>query len=315
MMPMTTRRLILGSGLAVAALHAAKRTYSYAEIDRLIARGDVKGKLTREDLPTPALILDLDAFESNATKMIGYVKGKGRAIRPHGKTHKCPEIAKYLIRQGAVGACAAKLSEAEAFADNGVTGILVTTAVIGKTKIERAVALAKRRPETIYCVDNAQNVQDLNEAAAAAKIKLNIAIDLWVGNRTGIAPGDGAVALGELVASQSSLKLAGLQAYAGHASHTVGWENRKRVSIAAMTPAVETRRALEKKGIPCSWLSGGSTGTYNIDTDIDGITEMQPGSFMFMDVDYNRIGGQSGSAKYEDFQNALFVMTTVVSKP
>jgi D-serine deaminase-like pyridoxal phosphate-dependent protein len=284
-------------------------------VDRLLASGDVRGKLSKDDLPTPALILDLDAFESNVKKMVGYVKGKGRAIRPHAKTHKCPEIAKYLMRAGAVGACAAKLSEAEALAAGGVTGLLVTTCVVGKHKIERAIALARKRPETMFCVDNAQNVRDLNDAAGAAKLKLNVAIDLFVGNRTGIAPGETAVGLAEIIAKQPNLKLAALQAYAGHASHTVGFEKRREVSIAAMTPAVETRRALERKGIPCPLLTGGSTGTYNIDTDIDGINELQPGSFMFMDLDYNRIGSQSGSEVYNDFQNSLFVRATVVSKP
>lgn len=310
-----TRRALLGSAIALPAAAATSRSYSFAEIDRMIARGDVKGKLSKNDLPTPALMVDLDAFESNVAKMIGYVKGKGRAIRPHAKTHKCAEIGKYLIRQGAVGACAAKITEAEALANEGVTGLLVTTAVIGKPKIERAMALLKRRPETMLVVDNAQNVRDLNDAAAAAKLKVNVAIDLFVGGRTGIVGGAPAVSLGELIAQQPHLKLAGIQAYAGHASHTPGFENRKRVSIEAMTPAVETRRTLEAKGIACPWLSGGSTGTYNIDTEIDGITELQPGSFMFMDVDYNRIGGQSSAEIYNDFRNALFVAATVVSKP
>jgi D-serine deaminase-like pyridoxal phosphate-dependent protein len=147
------------------------------------------GALTREDLPTPALILDMAAFESNVAKMAAYANGHNRALRPHGKTHKCPEIAKALIRAGAVGACAAKISEAEVFAQHGVTGILVTTAVIGKDKIERAVRLASTHPDTIFCVDNAQNVRDLNAAAKSAKLGLNLAVDLWVGRRTGIRPG------------------------------------------------------------------------------------------------------------------------------
>ena len=113
-------------------------------------------------------MLDMDAFESNVAKMASCAREHNRALRPHGKTHKCPEIAKALIQAGAVGACAAKISEAEAFAQNGVTGILVTTAVIGKHKIERAVRLALAHPETIFVVDNTQNVRDLNDAAGAA---------------------------------------------------------------------------------------------------------------------------------------------------
>lgn len=312
---MQSRRTFIATGIAAPALLSGRSSYSWAEIERLIARGDVKGKLTRADLPTPALLLDLDAFESNVNKMFTYVKGKGRDIRPHGKTHKCPEIAKRLVQAGAVGACAAKLSEAEVFAQSGVRGLLVTTAVVGPYKIERAIRLAKLAPDTIFSVDNAQNVKDLNAAAQAAKVKLNLAVDLWVGNRTGIVPGEPAVALVESMQGLSNVKFTTLQAYAGHASHTVGWEARVKASQEAMGKAVETRRLLAKKGIECKHLTGGSTGTYNIDSDIDGITELQPGSFMFMDVDYNRIGSKDGNAFYGDFKNSLTVFTTVVSKP
>lgn len=274
----------------------------------------LKGRLTKDKLATPALLLDLDAFHSNVGKMAGYLKERKRAFRPHGKTHKCPEIAKALIRAGAVGVCAAKISEAEAFAREGVSGLLITTAVIGRQKIARAVRLASKRPETVFCVDDAQNVRDLNEAAAAARLRLNLAVDLWVGNRTGIQPGAPAVGLAQLIASLKNVRLAGLQAYAGHASHTVGFTNRQKVSRAAMAGAVETRRLLEGQGIECPLVTGGSTGTYNIDSEIEGVTELQPGSFIFMDVDYNRIGGADG-AVYRDFRNSLTVLTTVVSKP
>src|SRR5258707_6818583 len=122
-----------------------KRGRTYAEIEKILAKGDVKGKLTRDDLPTPALILDLDAFEFNVAKMASHCKNHGRALRPHGKSHKCPEIANSLIRAGAAGCCAAKISEAEAFAANGGGGLLVTTAVNGKHKIERALRLPSKR--------------------------------------------------------------------------------------------------------------------------------------------------------------------------
>jgi len=288
---------------------------AWVEIEKLLAQDSFKnGAITREELPTPALVLDLDAFESNVAKMAAFCKDRKRALRPHGKTHKCPEIAKALIRAGAVGACAAKLSEAEIFARDGVTGILVTTAVIGKHKIERAVRLAAAHSDTLFSVDDAQNVCDLNDAAGAADTRLNLAIDLFVGTRTGIEPGDRAIGLAQLIESLPNVKFAGIQAYAGQASHTIGFAERCQHSRTAMAPAVETRRALEGKGIACPLLTGGSTGTYNIDSEIDGITELQPGSFMFMDVDYNRIGGQDGPV-YRDFKNALSVITTVVSKP
>jgi D-serine deaminase-like pyridoxal phosphate-dependent protein len=161
-------------------------------------------------------------------------------------------------------------------------------------------------------VDDAENARQLNEAAAG--VKLNVAIDLWVGRRTGIAPGAPAVALAEEIARLKNLKLAGLQAYCGYAAHVNGFEKRSQSSREAMAKAVETRRMLEAKGIACPWVSGGSTGTYNIDSAIEGVTEIQPGSFLFMDMDYRRIGGQGG-ALYEDFQPSLFVISTVVSRP
>lgn len=311
---MQSRRGFIVAALAAPAVMSAKKSYTYPEVERMIARGDVKGKLTKADLPTPALVLDLDAFEFNVNKMTSHMREHKKALRPHAKTHKCPEIAMALIKAGAVGACAAKIGEAEALATGGVTGLLLTSAMIGKLRIERAIRLAQRRPETIFSVDDAQNVRDLNDAAGAAKIKLNITIDLFVSGRTGIRAGDPALGLAQQIASLPNLKLAGIQSYAGNASHVNGFEARKKFSREVMAQAVDTRRLFESKGIACPLLTGGSTGTYNIDSEIDGITEIQPGSFMFMDVDYNRIGGSDGPV-YRDFKNSLIVLTTVISKP
>jgi D-serine deaminase-like pyridoxal phosphate-dependent protein len=311
---MQTRRLFLSAAVAAPAVLRGAGTYKWSEVEKILNSGDVKGKLSKDDLPTPALMLDLDLFEKNVARMTSYVKSKGKALRPHGKTHKCPEIGRRLIKAGAVGACAAKLSEAEVFAAHGIGGLLVTTAVVGKYKIERAVRLASLKPDTIFVVDNIKNAEDLNAAALAGKVRFNVAVDLLVGGRTGITTGEPAAALAEGLQPMKGLRLAGIQAYAGGASHVVGFEKRKAMSFEIMSRAVETRRMIEKKGIACNWLSGGSTGTYNIDTDIDGVTELQPGSFMFMDIDYNRIGGMDGEV-YRDFANSLTVRTTVVSKP
>lgn len=310
---MSTRRSLLAGALAAPAVLLGRR-YSLAEIERMLERGDVRGRLSKEDLPTPALLLDLDAFEWNVRKMAQHLRRHGLAFRPHGKTHKCAEIARRLIRAGAVGCCAAKISEAEAFAREGIEGLLITTPIVGRHKIERAVRLARRRPETIFSVDDPRNVAELDEAARTARIRLNLAIDLNVGRRTGVAPGVPALRLAEQIQSLANVRLAGLQAYAGHASHVVGFEKRREVSREAMGQAVETRRLIESRGIPCPLLSGGSTGTYNIDVEIPGITELQPGSFIFMDVDYNRIGGCE-SDFYGDFRNSLTVLATVISKP
>ncbi|MBK9165950.1 MAG: DSD1 family PLP-dependent enzyme [Bryobacterales bacterium] len=310
------RRTFLAGALAAPGFlrAASERRYTWAEVEKMLSRGDVKGKLGRDDLPTPALLLDLDAFEHNVNKMAAHAKSHNRALRPHAKTHKCPEVAKALIRAGAVGACTAKLNEAEVFADHDIRGLLITTAVVGPYKIERAVRLAKKNRDTIFSVDNSQNVRDLNAAAAEAKLTLNLAIDLFITGRTGVLPGTPALNLAQLIESLPNVTLAGIQAYAGQASHVTGFEARRRKSEEVMAAAVDTRRVIERAGISCPLLTGGSTGTYNIDTQIEGITELQPGSFVFMDIDYRKIGGQNGEV-YDDFKNALTVLTTVVSKP
>lgn len=312
---MQTRRTFLAAGIAAPAVLRGAKSYSWAEIEKMIARGDVKGKLAKSDLPTPALLLDMDAFEHNVTRMATHARDRKRSLRPHGKTHKCPEIARRLVQAGSVGACGAKLSEAEVFGQHGIRGLLVTTSVVGKYKLERAIRLAKLAPDTMFVTDNTQNAADLNDAARAAGLKLNVAIDLLVGNRTGIKTGEPAAALAESIAKLSHIRFAGLQAYCGQASHVKGWEARRKSSEEWMGKAVETRRMIERRGIEVRLLTGGSTGTYNIDSEIDGVDELQPGSFMFMDVDYNIIGGKDGGEHYGDFQNSLTVYTTVVSKP
>ncbi len=310
-----TRREFLAAAPAVVSTASVTGTLDRSDVDRLVETGKADA-LTRADILTPALVLDLDAFTWNVSKMAGHLKARGKAFRPHGKTHKCPEIAKALVRAGAVGSCVAKLSEAEVFAEHGIKGLLVTTQVVGRRKIERAAALAERAPDTIFVVDDAGIVQDLNDAAAARKgkrpVKINLAVDLLYG-RTGIPAGEPAVDLAKTIGSLPNVTLAGIQAYDGGASHTVGFEPRRARSQASMGQAVDTRRMLERAGIECRLLSCGSTGTYNIDSEIDGVTELQPGSFMFMDIDYNRIGGQY-SEVYRDFRNALTVVTTVVSR-
>lgn len=311
---MLSRRSVLSALASAPAVLSGAATRSLSEVERLLARGEAKGKLSKSDLPTPALLLDLDGFEANIAKMANHARTKGKALRPHAKTHKCPEIAKRLMKAGAVGACAAKISEAEALAAEGLGGLLITSAVVGPQKIEAALRLARLRPETIFSVDNAAHVGQLQEAAAANRQTLQLAADLLVAGRTGITPGEPAVALIEAISRSPNLRFAGLQSYAGQASHTIGFAERTKVSREAMGKAVETRRLLEKKGIACPLVTGGSTGTYNIDSEIEGVTELQPGSFVFMDLDYNRIGGQEGVV-YRDFQNSLTVLATVISKP
>ena len=271
-----------------------------------------KNAQQRGDIATPALLLDLDAFEDNVNRMASFVRAKGKAFRPHGKTHKCPEVARALIRAGAIGCCAARLSEAEVFADHGIPGLLITTAVIGKDKIARAVALADTAPDTIFVVDDRQNVRDINDAAGKRSQPIKLAVDLFFG-RTGIAPGQPAVELAQLIESLPNVAFVGLQSYDGAAAHTTPFDARSARTNMTMSKAVETKAMLERAGIACPLVTGGSTGTYRVDADNPGITELQPGSFVFMDMEYGTIGGPGGT-DYRDFKNSLTVVTTVVSR-
>jgi D-serine deaminase-like pyridoxal phosphate-dependent protein len=308
---MLSRRGFLAAG--APALLAPRRAQGAPAKSSLTGRPDPR---TREEVDTPALLLDLDAFEWNVAKMAGHLKARGKGFRPHGKTHKCPEIGRALAKAGAIGHCAAKLSEAEVFAAHGLKGLLITTQVLGRRKLERAVALAAAHPDTIFVADAEPAVRDLDAAAAAFKGKrpvvVNVAVDLLYG-RTGIAHGEPALELARTIEGLKHLKLAGLQAYDGGAAHTMGFEPRKARTEASMAKAIEVRQAFERAGLPCALLSCGSTGTYNIDSELSGVTELQPGSFLFMDTDYNRIGGQDGPV-YRDFKNSLTVVTTVVSR-
>jgi D-serine deaminase-like pyridoxal phosphate-dependent protein len=163
-------------------------------------------------------------------------------------------------------------------------------------------------------VDNVENVRELQNAAARVGTNITVLIDLDIGqNRTGIEPGEPALRLAEAIGDAKSLRLAGICAYAGHSAHVVGFEDRRAHSQRSLALAIATRDLLRKNGHPIEILSGASTGTYNIDSYIDGMTEMQSGSYVFMDVEYRKIGGSSG-AFYEDFMPALCVLATVVHR-
>jgi D-serine deaminase-like pyridoxal phosphate-dependent protein len=270
--------------------------------------------LTKHEIPTPALIVDLDAFERNVRKMAAHAARTGRRLRPHAKTHKCPEVARRQIAAGAVGVCVATVSEAEAMAAAGVGEILLSSPVVDPRKVARLVRLVQRGGRLMVSVGHALEAELLSEAVISARIELDVLVDLDVGDkRTGVLPGEPALQLARQLARCANLHVRGVQAYAGHASHTVGFAERQRVSAKAIGQAVETRRLFERSGIEAGILSGGSTGTYNIDSEIEGFTELQVGSYVFMDVDYRRIGGQDGGAIYSDFEPSLTVLTSVVS--
>lgn len=271
--------------------------------------------MTRDEIPTPALLLDRDRFERNLARMAAHVWRAGKQLRPHAKTHRCPEIARRQVEAGALGVACAKLGEAEVMARAGLRGLLITTEVVAPSAVRRLTRLVAVAPDTLVVVDDAENVGALAQAAAADGVIVNVLVDVDVGNRrTGVAPGESALALARAVAAQPSLRLRGLQGYAGHCAHVVGWAARREASRAAMAPLMETCRLLEAAGLPVEVVAGGSTGTYDIDTDLDGLTELQAGSYCVMDLEYRRIGGRDGEA-LTDFEMALTVVATVVSVP
>jgi 3-hydroxy-D-aspartate aldolase len=271
--------------------------------------------MNRAQIPTPALLLDLDRFEPNIARMAAHVKAAGKKLRPHAKTHKCPEIARRQIAAGAIGVCVAKVGEAEVMAAAGVRNLLITTEVVGPEKVGRLLGVLRRQPETLVVVDHPDNVRELGEATAKAGLVLNVLVDVDVGGRrTGTQPGEPARDLGRQVMAQPSLHLRGLQGYAGHCAHVMGFEERRRTSRRWMGRLMKTRELFEKHGMPVDIVTGGSSGTFNIDSELEGMTELQSGSYCVMDLDYRRIGGPRGAA-YDEFEMALTVLTTVVSVP
>jgi len=232
--------------------------------------------MTRAELPTPALLLDLDRFERNLQKMAAHVTAAGKKLRPHSKTHKCPEIARRQVAAGAVGVCVAKVSEAEVMAAAGVRNLLITTEVVGPEKIGRLLGVLRRQPETLVVVDHPDNVHELGRAVKEAGLVLNVLVDVDVGGRrTGVQPGEPARDLGREVLAQPTLHLRGLQGYAGHCAHVMGFEERRRTSKRWMNRLMKTRELFEKHGMAVEIVTGGSSGTFNIDVDLEGLTELQ----------------------------------------
>ncbi|HEX6210147.1 MAG TPA: DSD1 family PLP-dependent enzyme [Methylomirabilota bacterium] len=267
----------------------------------------------RDEIPTPALLLDVDRLERNLARMASHVRAAGKHLRPHAKTHRCPEIAKLQVAAGALGVACAKLGEAEVMARAGVRGLLITTEVVAPGAVRRLTRLAGEAPDTMVVVDHPDNVRALARAAAEDGVTLNVLVDVHVGaRRTGVEPGEPALAIGRLAAEQRGLRLRGLQGYAGQCAHVMGWAARREASHRAMAPLMETRARFEADGLPVEIVAGGSTGTHDIDLELPGLTELQAGSYCVMDLDYRRIGGRAGGA-LTDFEMAITVVATVVS--
>jgi D-serine deaminase-like pyridoxal phosphate-dependent protein len=186
---------------------------------------------------------------------------------------------------------------------------------VGPEKIGRLLRVLERQPETMVVVDHEDNARELGAAAARAGRVINALVDVDVGGRrTGAEPGPRALDVGRAIMAQRALNLRGLQGYAGQCAHVVGWTARRRASLRWMRRLVKTRDLFDKQGLPVEIVSGGSSGTFDIDVELAALTELQCGSYAVMDLDYRRIGSQRGGP-YDDFEMALTVLTTVVSRP
>jgi len=254
-----------------------------------------------EDVDTPALILDLDSFEKNLLTLAKSVKDRVR-VRPHAKTHKCPEVAKRQMALGAVGMCCQKVSEAEAMVDGGITDVLVTNEVVGAQKLGRLAALS-RRAKVGVCIDNAATLSEL-------KGDLDVYIELEVGmRRCGVEPGEPVVALAKQITRHH--RFAGLQAYHGRAQHMRSMEERHAAIETAAQHVFHTKKLLEKNKIACPIVTGAGSGTFMLEVEAGAWDEIQPGSYAFMDVDYAK---NEWAAPLPRFEHALFVLTTVMSR-
>jgi 3-hydroxy-D-aspartate aldolase len=261
------------------------------------------------EIDTPALVVDLDAYERNLDRMAASLAGTRLRLRPHAKTHKSPVVGLQQMARGAVGVCCQKVSEAEAMVYGGVRNVLVSNEIVGARKIARLMGLARQATITA-CVDDADNVRQLDEAARAFGIRLPVLVEVNVGmNRCGVEPGEPAVALAKLVTGCSGLRFAGLQAYHGRAQHIRELDKRREVMETAIGQVRDTVDRLRRSGLACDTVSGAGTGTFRFEAASGVYTEIQAGSYVFMDVDYKRVEGFPA-----DFENALFVLATVMSR-
>lgn len=265
------------------------------------------------DVDTPALLLDLDAFETNLKLLQQSLAGRAIKLRPHAKSHKCPEIAKCQMALGAVGVCCQKVSEAQAMVDGGVTDVLIANEVVGAAKLRRLTALAARAKIAV-CADHADNVAALDAAAQAAGITLDVLVEVNVGaNRCGVEPGEPAFRLAQQIHHAKHLRFAGLQAYQGSAQHVRETGARRAAIDAACDKVRNTTALLAQAGIPCERVTGAGTGSYMFEAASSVYHELQTGSYIFMDADYAKNDWtESGIPRFE---HSLFLWTTVMSTP
>ena len=267
---------------------------------------------SRQELDTPALLIDLDALEANIAAMAAHCAQTGQRLRPHTKTHKCVEIARRQVAAGAVGVCCATVGEAEVMGRAGIPGVHITSPVVRPHRIERLMALNAAADGLSVVADHPDNIAALADAAAAAGKPLTVVIHIDVGSRrTGVPSAQQAVALAQQADAAPGLVYAGIQGYAGGLQHIYDWDERVRKGQEVADFLAETRRQLAEAGLEPPLVTGGGTGTHDMDWRQGVLNELQAGSYIFLDTDYKAVAHTGEAASR--FREGLFVQASVVS--
>ncbi|SUA92508.1 DSD1 family PLP-dependent enzyme [Pandoraea pulmonicola] len=264
---------------------------------------------TLAQIATPSLLLDLDAFDANVARMASAAAARGVAVRPHAKAHKSVTIAREQMAAGAVGVCCQKLTEAIPFVNAGIGNIHISNEFVGEARVALAVALAARVTLSV-CVDDVRQVAPLGKAAQRAGVRMAVLPEVDVGQgRCGVDSTDEVARLIDAIDHYEGLRFGGIQAYHGSAQHIEGWDRRRDTARLAAERAAAYVRFLEARGIVCPVVTGGGTGTAEFDIDSGVYTEIQPGSYVFLD-------GHYGSLEWRDdwrFRHGLFLASTIMS--
>ena len=270
--------------------------------------------MNAQDVCTPALIVDLDAFEHNIRVMHQYIMAKGLRHRAHAKTHKSVDISLYQIEHGgACGVCCQKVSEAEAMVAGGIKDVLVSNQVVDRKKIDRLAMMASKA-RTLVCVDDADNIDDLSAAAVKHGVEIECLVEIDCGaGRCGVLWGDPVVALAKIIAASDGLKFSGLQAYQGAAQNVHDFAERRGKIDIAIKQVADTVEMLKAEGLECDIIGGAGTGSYYFEGTSGVYNEMQCGSYIFMDADYQRVRDEQGG-NISEFKNSLFIWTSIMSK-
>ena len=269
-----------------------------------------------EALPTPALVLERGAMERNMRKMADHLQRSDKGFRPHSKTHKCPTIAALQMDMGAAGVCAAKISEAAIMLAAGIPSVLITSPIATFAKARALNALLAQYPEhqLLMVIDSDQGLAALQNALdAESRLGLLVDIDLKMG-RTGTREVETMLRLIDAIATDDRFDFRGIQHYAGHLMHIEDYAKRRDKSLASWARLDEFFAALEERGIPCDIVTGGGTGTYDVDVAVERLTDVQVGSYIFMDEEYRALASARDS-RFEDFELALTVACSTISQP